>query len=310
MRNLRSDRNVDEKLLDKEKAKEGMAQFRTKELLENPVQYQQSVAMNKAKNRQTKSNSRQGRHRIFLESVKHGPIYGCACCHRSCFENGVISLKSSFKEDMESCYPGLFSKSIGKFSHVKKVSGKYHLCFTCKNYLVKGKVPPMSHKNSLEIFEITEYPELLLTELENCMIARNLIFMKIFKLPKSRMAAVKDRIVNVPINEEDIKKTLKSLPRTPTEAGIIPVKLKRKQNFKNTHMEEYISVSKIKAALRTLKKLGHKYYQFIKDADLDSFEERCATSDVDGYEFLFGTEESEEEINTTKDKQNSDKKNS
>ena len=38
------------------------------------------------------------------------------------------------------------------------------------------------------------------------MIARNLIFMKIFKLPKSRMAAVKDRIVNVPINEEDIKK--------------------------------------------------------------------------------------------------------
>ena len=111
----------------------------------------------------------------------------------------------------------------------------------------------MSHKNSLGIFDITEYPELLLTELENCMIARNLIFMKIFKLPKSRMAAVKDRIVNVPINEEDIKQTLRSFPRTPTEAGIIPVKLKRKQNFKNTHIEEYISIHKIKAALKTLK---------------------------------------------------------
>ena len=123
------------------------------------------------------------------------------------------------------------------------------------------------------------------------MIARNLIFMKIFKLPKSRMAAVKDRIVNVPINEEDIRKTIKSLPRTPTEAGIIPVKLKRKENFKNTHIEEYISIPKIKAALKILKKLGHMYYQFIKETDLDSFEERCATSDAEGFEFLFGNEE-------------------
>ena len=89
----------------------------------------------------------------------------------------------------------------------------------------------MSHKNHLEIYDIAEYPELLLTELENCMIARNLIFMKVFKLPKSRMAAVKDRIVNVPINEEDIKKTLMSLPRTPTEAGIIPVRLKRRKKL-------------------------------------------------------------------------------
>ena len=55
----------------------------------------------------------------------------------------------------------------------------------------------------------------------------------------------------------------KSLPRTPQEAGIVPVKLKRKKEYKNTHKEEYVSVPKIKAALKTLKYLGHKYYQFI-----------------------------------------------
>ena len=116
----------------------------------------------------------------------------------------------------------------------------------------------MSHKNNLEVFDIKDYKELLLSELEQCMIARNLLFMKLHQKPKSRMAGVKDRIVNVPVHEDDIMDTIKSLPRTPHEAGIIPVKLKRKKEYKNTHKEEYISVSKIKAALKTLKLLGHK----------------------------------------------------
>ena len=38
--------------------------------------------------------------------------------------------------------------------------------------------------------------------------------------------------MNVPIEEEDIRHTIQSLPRTPTEAGIIPVQLKRKKNTK------------------------------------------------------------------------------
>ena len=125
------------------------------------------------------------------------------------------------------------------------------------------------------------------------------------------MAAVKDRIVNVPINEDDIKKTIKALPRTPTEAGIIPVKLKRKENFKNTHIEEYISIPKIKLALRTLKKLGHKYYQFLHNKDLESFEDRCATSDAEGFEFLFGKEdENDEKSKEEKKEENNDELNS
>ena len=63
------------------------------------------------------------------------------------------------------------------------------------------------------------------------------------------MRGVIDRIVNVPVHETDIIETAKSLPRTPTEAGIIPITLKHKKEFKNTHKEEYIYVSKIKAAL-------------------------------------------------------------
>ena len=88
----------------------------------------------------------------------------------------------------------------------------------------------MSNMNNLQIFDTSGFEELKLTELENCMIALNIIFQKIFKLPKSRWPAMKDKTINIPIFEADIIKTVESLPRTPNEAGIIPINLKRKMS--------------------------------------------------------------------------------
>ena len=130
----------------------------------------------------------------------------------------------------------------------------------------KEKLPPMSHSNKLETFAISKDFECLkLTDLEQCIIARSLLFMKIHKLPKSRMGAVKDKIVNVPISEEDVRNTLDVLMRTPNQAGIVAVKIKRRQQYKSAHKEEYVSVEKVKKALLILKELGHKYYQFNED---------------------------------------------
>ena len=190
--------------------------------------------------RECRIKTEEGRRKIFQESVKFGPIFGCVCCHRSCFDCNVIRLKENFVEEIEDCHPGIFKDAIGSFAHVKPVNNAYHMCLTCKNYIFKGKIPPMSHKINLEVFDVKDFEELLLSELEQCMIARNLLFMKLHQKPKSRMKGVTDRIVNVPVHESDIIETVKSLPRTPTEAGIIPVKLKRKKDFKNTHQEEYI----------------------------------------------------------------------
>ena len=79
-----------------------------------------------------------------------------------------------------------------------------------------------SNKLRLEVQD----ENLQLTELEGALIAKNLIFQKIYQLPKSRWTALTDRIINVPINDEDILKTVKLLPRTPKEAGLIGVSLK------------------------------------------------------------------------------------
>ena len=43
--------------------------------------------------------------------------------------------------------------------------------------------------------------DLILTELEGALIAKTILFQKIFQLPKSLWTALKDKIVNVPIQE-------------------------------------------------------------------------------------------------------------
>ena len=77
----------------------------------------------------------------------------------------------------------------------------------------------MSSANGLDL--LTFNNNLELTELESNLIARKLLFQKIYQLPRSRMAACKDRLVNIPINSEDIGSTLSNLPRTPREAGLL-----------------------------------------------------------------------------------------
>ena len=143
----------------------------------------------------------------------------------------------------------------------------------------------MSNQNSLQLFDLTGHEELRLTELENCLIALNIIFQKVFQLPKSRWPAMKDRTVNIPIFESDVLRTVESLPRTPTEAGIIPINLKRKLIYKQTHKTQYVSVEKILKALKTLKKLGNQYYQFVPN--FDEFKNKCRETDADGFNFLF-----------------------
>ena len=77
-----------------------------------------------------------------------------------------------------------------------------------------------SHRHFLS----TKYNEnMLLKDMEGSLIAKNLLFAKIYQLPKSRWTALSDKIINVPINNDDIKDTISLLPRTPKEAQLIGI---------------------------------------------------------------------------------------
>ena len=201
----------------------------------------------------------QKRYENFKREIQFGPIYPCNICHRTFTRNGVLELSEKYISKLNSKCSGLYQTvAEGKVF----MNDKQYICLTCNRWLMhKQKIPPLSVKNGLTIENIP--CELDLSELSNVLIAKNIIFLKLFKLPKSRWSALKDKIINVPITDDDILKTLSeltSLPRLPDQAGLIPVQLKRKVSYKSAVQEAYIDPQKLITAVAKLKELGHPGY--------------------------------------------------
>ena len=237
----------------------------------------------------------EGRIAAFREATRDGPCFPCICCQRAMFKKQVVIYEGKVKAKIES-YEGLYEKAIERIDMIPIVRNKYYLCKTCKKYLDKNQVPPMSHCNNLEHDypgrkinikdddgnKIDEYvltkedcDNLHLTDLEQSLIARSLIFLKIHKLPKSRMGCISDKIVYIPINENDTLNTINTILRTPSEAGILPVKVKRKLEYRSNYMEEFISIPKIIGALRVLHRVRHPEYRFLTEEMIKDYEKRC-----------------------------------
>ena len=255
--------------------------------------------------RAKKYSNYDARINAFRASIRDGRVYECVSCHRLCFHNGVTEFLKTHEDKLEEAFPNIVQLAIG-YKETSQTHGSYHICYTCKNYISRGKIPPMSNQNNLQLVDISKHEELQLTELENSMIALNIIFQKVFKLPKSRWPAMKDKTVNIPIFETDVLNTVKSLPRTPRDAGIIPINLKRKLEYKNSHMTQYISVPKLIKALNTLKEMGNPYYQFIPMSI--NFADECRDNDLEGFQFIYPEDEIhnniEEEYFTLKPEEN------
>ena len=220
----------------------------------------------------------------FRETTKYNAIFICNCCHRRLFNENVEIMSSKLKDTLNKECPGLYNKCIGTKVETP-INGKNdcYICKTCIVHLKAKRMPPMSVRNNLELDHLNE--NLMLTELEGALIAKLIPFQKIYQLPKSRWTALRDRVINVPINDEDIVKTVNLLPRTPKEAELIGVSLKRKLEYKSKHKSQLVNPSKIFQMLDLLKNSGNPYYQFYENAD--SFQERCRMTDPDGYDLIF-----------------------
>ena len=145
----------------------------------------------------------------------------------------------------------------------------------------------MSYLNKLSLDSIPEC--LKLNEVETVLIARNILFLKLFRLPKSLWSAVKDKVINVPITSDDILNSLeeiKSFPRPLADSGLIPVEFKRKKEYKSKIFHRFVNVEKLIAALKTLKELGHTGYQDIKINENYHVEYETQEDDGDGDEKL------------------------
>ena len=287
---------------------EGKKRLRAK----NPQQHRRKHAKNTRLLRQTKisSLSQGDRFKAFKEDIRDGWVFVCICCLKRFFKKGVVSLPQFegvdiyeqlglLKKEMEKIRRGLFDKCIDEnffLSNPSKMTygNKIWLCHTCWNgHLKKGKMPPQSSKNGLTCEKIPR--ELILNDLETTLIAKRILFMKISKLPVSRWSTFKDRTVNILIGDEDIIETVQavnSLPRSPDQACLIPVQLKRKKIYQNKVLEAFIDPEKLVTAILKLKELGHPGYQEIdinedfiesaRQAAAALFEESDTDEETDG----------------------------
>ena len=128
-------------------------------------------------------------------------------------------------------------------------------CKTCQGYMNKSKMPPTCNRNKLQIKEAEEL--LRLNKFDNILIARIILFMFISQLPMSRMEALKGKVTLVPIQGEDILKTVaagEALPRTPTEAGLVTYELRKKQEYRQTvGRPQLVNPKSLVEALKVLK---------------------------------------------------------
>ena len=180
----------------------------------------------------------------------------------------------------------MFSFQVHAFkawSHhlLTSVNNLTYLCSTCRDTLTQGKIPSMAVANSLQLNH-PDRPNL--TELENNLISLNINFQKMVLLPKSRMPAGKGRMISIPVGPTDVMNTVKQLPRLPTEAGVVPIKLKRKKEYKSHEKSEMIRPEQIFLALRYLRKAGHRDYQFYDEKD--AYLARCKIKDQRGLRLL------------------------
>jgi hypothetical protein len=219
--------------------------------------YNQKNAQTIAKKERKRKDIKKSPLFDFLSDISEGPTSPCLCCHRSLFSNGVV--KTTKKELESSIGPDLYKRAIVE---PESINSKEHIfiCLNCNIILHKGKRPTISACNGLLLDPIPE--ELLLTDLEQQLIAKRLLFLKVYALPKSRMPAMKDRLINVPLEDSDIAQTIQTLPRSIESAGLVAVKLKRMKKLKTSHISALIRPGILHKAIQKLKDLGHSEYQF------------------------------------------------
>jgi hypothetical protein len=150
-------------------------------------------------------------------------------------------------------------------------------------------MPCRAAMNDLHVVPVPKEVQLK-SYLEEGIIAKALIFMYIFSLRTHMMYAVKDKCIVVPMEETDIRATVQSLPRLPSETGIIDVQWKRRMNQKNAHKQGKVEPNRIFNALEFLRRTKHPLYQNIQSRE--EYEENCKTNDPEGHRMLFGNSDS------------------
>ena len=174
-----------------------------------------------------------------------------------------------------------YSKMPEEFVVPESVSAgdRQWICKTCDHALKRGKLPVQAKANNLELDDmVAELSDL--NSLEVRLISLRIPFMKMVALPCGKQRAIHGPAVNIPTN---LTPACTLLPRLPSQAQMVPMKLKRKLCYKGHYMYQYVRPAKVLTALQWLK-LNNPLY---KDIDInDNWLSDAALDDAELWEAL------------------------
>ena len=211
----------------------------------------------------------------FTQHIQEGPIYTCVSCHRHLYRQTVVKL------NLSRCKPEsrqLLSAMLATFN--SKKHDQLYICRTCQTYVRHNQVPSQAAINGLKLDDTPK--QLHLTELESALIAQRVPFMKVLALPRDRQRAIRGAVVNVPSN---ISSTKTVLPLTPAQAGIIPIKLKRRLRYKGYVMHQFVRPDAILSAVRWLVQNNQLYCGLDVDED---WHKSCMEEDPEAWNSMTG----------------------
>ena len=136
----------------------------------------QQIRRKKARDNRTQAD----RFQYFCHATIDGPKFVCFSCKRSLFKRGVKVMKDNEISKLFEKIGFDFLRTIGLDSH--DTTTDLILCHNCLNKIKKKKVPNIHFSNGLELDDIPD--ELKISDLEQQLIAKTLIFLKVKKLPR------------------------------------------------------------------------------------------------------------------------------
>ena len=150
----------------------------------------------------------------FKDEYHKQPVYICTSCHRLLWRKGVNEFKIHKYDKIR---VEVRNAVLADKHHISSTDGSTYICLNCDRTLKSGRVPAQSKANCMDLEEIPD--ELKdLNNLELHTICKQILFMKLVKLPRGKQKGIKGAAVNVPA---DLGPACHFLPRIPSDAHII-----------------------------------------------------------------------------------------
>ena len=188
----------------------------------------------------------------FKSECQKQPVYICTACHRLLWKKGVQHFNMNNYNSVDS---EVINFVLSEKYRKSSADGLIYICLSCNKKLRSGTIPAQNKANCMDLEEIPD--ELKdLNNLELHTISKRILFMKLVKLPRGKQKGIKGAAVNVPT---DLGPACTLLPRIPTEAHIISLKLKRKLEYRQAYLHDTIRPEKVISALHYLKRNNPLY---------------------------------------------------